>query len=113
MNNKTIKYFDGTEETINMGDVSIENSDIDKFKIYKFRNRKDEDVEKNNSMFSVGFYNSDFTEEKKDGKYYRIIKQATLYEVSLASFPATLKGTFFGIKSKLENFVLKLINKLF
>lgn len=62
---------------------------------------------------SVGFYNSDFTEEKKDGKYYRHIKQATLYEVSLASFPATLKGTFFGIKSKLENFVLKLINKLF
>ena len=129
-----IKYFDATEETINMGDVSIDNLDIDKFKIYKSRNRKDEDVEKNirmvellnklyneneitiqddknNSMFSAGFYNSDFTEEKKDGKYYRIIKQATLYEVSLASFPATLKGTFFGIKSKLENFVLKLINK--
>ena len=43
-----IKYFDGTEQTINMGDVSIENLDIDKFKIYKSRNRKNEDVEKRN-----------------------------------------------------------------
>ena len=48
-----IKYFDATEETINMGDVSIENSDIDKFKIYKSRNRKDEDVEKNIRMLEL------------------------------------------------------------
>ena len=53
MEYKTIKYFDGTEETINMGDVSIENSDIDKFKIYKSRNRKDEDVEKNIRMLEL------------------------------------------------------------
>ena len=58
--------------------------------------------------FSVGFYNSDFTEEKKDGKYYRIIKQATLYEVSLVSFPANQNAIVVGTKSKLEKFVLKL-----
>ena len=53
MNNKTIKYFDGTKETINIGDVSIDNLDIDKFKIYKSRNRKDEDVEKNIRMVEL------------------------------------------------------------
>ena len=58
--------------------------------------------------FSVGFYNSDFTEEKKDGKYYRIIKQATLYEVSLVSFPSNQNAVVVGTKSKLEKFVLKL-----
>jgi len=50
--------------------------------------------------FSVGFYNSDFTEEKKDGKYYRKIKEATLYEVSLVSFPANEKAVVLGTKSK-------------
>lgn len=48
-----IKYFDGTEKTINMEDVSIKNSDIDKFKIYKSKNRKDEDVEKNIKMLEL------------------------------------------------------------
>ena len=50
---KTIKYFDDTEETINMEDVNIQNSDIDKFKIYKSRNRENKDVEKNIRMLEL------------------------------------------------------------
>ena len=50
---KTIKYFDGTEETINMEDVSIDNLDIDKIKIYQSRNRENEDVEKNKKMVEL------------------------------------------------------------
>ena len=53
MEYKTIKYFDGTEETINMEDVSIDNSDIDKIKIYQSRNRENEDVEKNKKMVEL------------------------------------------------------------
>ena len=48
-----IKYFDATEETINMGDVSIDNLDIDKFKIYQSRNRENVDVEKNKKMVEL------------------------------------------------------------
>ena len=48
-----IKYFDGTEKTINMGDVSIDNLDIDKFKIYQSRNRENVDVEKNKKMVEL------------------------------------------------------------
>ena len=52
---KTIKYFDGTEETINMEDVSIENLDIDKIKIYQSKNRENVDVEKNkqNNKYNI------------------------------------------------------------
>ena len=48
-----IKYFDGTEQTINMEDVSIENLDIDKIKIYQSRNRENVDVEKNIRMLEL------------------------------------------------------------
>lgn len=51
-----IKYFDGTEQTINMGDVSIENC-----KIYQSRNRENVDFEKNKKMaeLMVELYNED------------------------------------------------------
>lgn len=50
---KTIKYFDGTEETINMEDVSIDNLYIDKFKQSKNRENIYVDVEKNIRMLEL------------------------------------------------------------
>ncbi len=58
--------------------------------------------------FSVGFYNAKCRKETKNNKDYRIIEDATLYEVSLVSFPANQNAVVVGTKSKLEKFVLKL-----
>lgn len=50
--------------------------------------------------FSVGFYNAKCRKETKNNKDYRIIEDATLYEVSLVSLPANQNAVVIGVKSK-------------
>jgi HK97 family phage prohead protease len=49
--------------------------------------------------FSVGFYNAKFRKETKENKDYRVIEEATLYEVSLVRFPANQNAVVVGTKS--------------